>query len=113
LTLLTAGVIDGQLVLRVPTPGDSELLISWFRDRQTRAAWFGQDVPMDEVRRRFKSLEPPTGDGGDFLALFEGLPVGFLAFDPAASGEVYLHIVLSRSAQGKGLGEQSRVLVNG
>ncbi len=103
---LRRGATDGYVSLRPTRDDDRGLLGAWFSDPANSLPWCGLVLSDEEIAARFDRVEFDDRHGS-FIVLAAADPVGYVAYDRLAGGEITLHVVLIPPARGRGLGSRA------
>ena len=109
------GVVDGRgalrvmgemrgalLVLRAATMGDSQLLLDWRNDPDTRLASFQTEEVSPTDHREWMAASLASGSRHLLIGELESRPIGVIRLD-VAGGEAVISITIAPEARGSGL----------
>ncbi|HEX5620903.1 MAG TPA: GNAT family N-acetyltransferase [Solirubrobacteraceae bacterium] len=91
------------LSLRPATEGDSERLLEWRNDPQTREMAVVQAAVARATHMRWLAARLGAADTLLTIAEEDGVPVGTVRLDRHGSGEAELSITIAPAARGRGL----------
>lgn len=99
------------LRLRPSTPGDLDLLASWFATPEVYRWWGGRPLLRDEVAAKYVGRRCPQVES--YIIELHEQPVGYIQYHLEGPGDAGLDMMLVPTARDRGLGPRAARLLTG